>query len=385
MGLSQRDVDDFSLESKLRDLEAVVAATGEEKVSLFAASEGGAAAAVYAAKYPEKVHRMVLWDSFARPYAIAHDPSVARAALALVKVGWGSDLPAFRQFFTSFFLPDGDTKSIQEFTEAGRVSASPDVAEAFLLAVGRINVLDSLEKVQAPTLVIHRRGDLVVPFEAGQELAMHIPGARLLPLDGRNHILLRDEPELKRTFDATRDFLKEGLESEAKSPGGFVTIVFTDIERNTEILRRLGDAAWRDLLREHEQITRGLLKQHGGAEIKTIGDAFMASFRSATAALGCAVDLQRAFAARNESAAEPILVRVGVNAGEPIAEDGDLFGTAVTMASRIAASAAGGEIVASNVVRELVAGKGFIFADRGDFVARGFEDPVRLYELRWRD
>ncbi|TMB87958.1 MAG: adenylate/guanylate cyclase domain-containing protein, partial [Chloroflexi bacterium] len=126
-------------------------------------------------------------------------------------------------------------------------------------------------------------------------------------------------------------------------------------------------------------------EQHRGAEIKTIGDAFMASFGSATAALECAVALQRAFAARNESTADPIQVRIGVNAGEPIAEGGDLFGTAVTMASRIAGTAAGGEIVVSNVVRELVAGKGFLFADRGEFVAKGFEEPVRVYEVRWRE
>jgi class 3 adenylate cyclase len=119
-----------------------------------------------------------------------------------------------------------------------------------------------------------------------------------------------------------------------------------------------------------------------------MGDGFMASFTSTSKAVECAIAIQRAFAERNESAEEPIRVRVGLNAGEPIAEDdpggrGDLFGTAVNMAARIASRADAGEILASNVVRELVAGKDFLFNDRGDTELRGFEDPVRFFEVRW--
>ncbi len=121
-----------------------------------------------------------------------------------------------------------------------------------------------------------------------------------------------------------------------------------------------------------------------------MGDGFMASFSSATKALECAIALQQAFAQRNESAEEPINVRIGLNAGEPIAEDdpggrGDLFGTAVNVAARIASKADAGEILASNVVRELVAGKEFLFNDRGDTELRGFQDLVRVYEVRWRE
>ena len=116
-----------------------------------------------------------------------------------------------------------------------------------------------------------------------------------------------------------------------------------------------------------------------------MGDGFMASFASATKALECAVDIQRAFEARNQSAGEPLHIRVGLNAGEPIEEEGDLFGTAVIRAARIAAIAQGGEILAANVVRELAEGKGFMFGDRGDVALRGFDDPVRLFEVRWRE
>jgi len=111
----------------------------------------------------------------------------------------------------------------------------------------------------------------------------------------------------------------------------------------------------------------------------------MASFSSAVRALECAIAMQKAFAARNESAEEPILVRVGLNAGEPIAEEKDLFGTAVIEAARIAAAAKGGEILVSNVVRELAKGKDFLFADRGEVALKGFEEPVRLFEVRWRE
>ncbi len=116
-----------------------------------------------------------------------------------------------------------------------------------------------------------------------------------------------------------------------------------------------------------------------------MGDGFMTSFPSATKALECAIAMQRAFAEHNEDAEEPMLVRVGLNAGEPIAEDDDLFGTAVILAARIAAKAEGGEILTSDTVRGLVAGKRFLFAARGDTALRGFEDPVRLYELSWRE
>ena len=150
-------------------------------------------------------------------------------------------------------------------------------------------------------------------------------------------------------------------------------------------MQRLGDEAGRDVLREHERITREMLAEHGGVEVKTMGDGFMASFGSVTKALECAVALQKAIAGRNSSAQEPLHVRVGLNAGEPIEEDGDLFGSTVILAARIAAQAAGGEILASVAVRELAMGKGIMFSDRGENALRGFEDPVRLYEVRWRD
>ncbi len=168
------------------------------------------------------------------------------------------------------------------------------------------------------------------------------------------------------------------------APSGPLTILFTDVEGSTALTQRLGDARARELLREHERMVREALKAHGGSEVKTMGDGFMASFSSATKALECAIAMQRAFAEHNESAEEPIKVRVGLNAGEPIAEDDDLFGTAVNLAARICGHAEAGQILAPIVVRELAAGKQFMFADLGETELRGFEDPVRLYEVRWQ-
>jgi class 3 adenylate cyclase len=174
--------------------------------------------------------------------------------------------------------------------------------------------------------------------------------------------------------------------AEQHAAGGFCTILFTDVEGSTALTERLGDAKARAVLRNHERIVREALRAHGGAEVKAMGDGFMASFSSATRALECAIAMQRAFATHDDEHPEtPIRVRIGLNAGEPIAEDEDLFGTAVILAARIAAQAQGGEILASDVVRQLVAGKGFLFADRGEVALRGFEGPVRLYEVRWEE
>ncbi len=165
------------------------------------------------------------------------------------------------------------------------------------------------------------------------------------------------------------------------------------------MMSRLGDQKGREVLREHERITRKVLKAHGGTEVKTMGDGFMASFGSVTKAVECAVALQRAMDSANNDNESPLAratgegkgvrVRVGLNAGEPIEEDGpdgrvDLFGATVILASRIAAKADGGEILVSDNVRSLCSGKGFVFADRGDFVANGFEEPVRVYGVSWR-
>jgi len=389
MGLSDRRVSNYSLEGRVRDLEAVVDALGLERFALHGLSEGGPTAITYVLRHPERVSHLILYGSFARIARLDTEEGQQEfeAMLVLMRQGWSSDVPAYRQFFTALFMPDADAEAIRWFNELQRISTSGENAAALISAERDIDVTPLLPQVTVPTLVIHRQGDTIVPFDSGRELATGIPGARFLPLDGRNHIIPPNEPVGAVMMRAIYEFLGEGEEAAAEAPaaGGFRTILFTDVEGSTALTQRLGDTKAREVLRAHERIVREALKAHGGAEVKAMGDGFMASFSSATRALECAIAMQRAFAQHSETAEEPISVRVGLNAGEPIAEEEDLFGTAVIMAARIAAKAEGGEIVASDVVRQLVAGKGFLFSDRGDVALRGFEDPVRLFELRWRE
>ena len=163
-------------------------------------------------------------------------------------------------------------------------------------------------------------------------------------------------------------------------------ILFTDMQGSVATTQRLGDAGAMELLRTHDALIRDALKAHKGSEVKHTGDGVMASFLSASQALESAIAIQRAFSAYNEqNPASPIRVRIGITAGEPIMEHQDLFGAAVQLASRICDCAEPSAILVANVIRELCIGKGFLFADSGETALRGFEDPVRLYEVSWRD
>jgi class 3 adenylate cyclase len=404
MGLSDRRVSDYSPEAHVRDLEAVLDAVGLERVALYGLSQGGPTAIVHAVRHPERVSHLILYGSFARMWWLLDSKEgieQLKVGAALMRQGWGSDVPAFRQFFTGMFMPDADGEAIRWFNELQRVSTSGENAAALLWAQRDIDVTQFLSQVRVPTLVAHCRGDAAVPFEAGREVATAIPGARFLPLDSRNHTMLPHEPAAEVFQKALDEFLGEGEGKAAPmaAPGGLVSILFTDMEGSTTLTQRLGDAGAQELLRTHNAIVRDALKACGGAEIKHTGDGIMASFPSASRALECAIAIQRAVAEQNagvgaalappqgaasSAPTEPIRVRIGLNAGEPIAEDQDLFGTAVQLAARVCAQAQPGQILIPTVVRELAAGKGFLLADLGETVLRGFEDPVRLYEVRWQ-
>jgi len=376
-GLSDREVADYSLDAHMLDLEAVVQRLGLDRFVLVAPNNAGPLAIAYAARHPERVLRLVLWCSVdfrqSRMGAFRAlregDWDLYMETLAHAGAGWSAGEEARR---TAAFM---------------RECAAPEAVVAAMAALWQADVTPFLSQVGSPTLVLHRRELASVEMAAAKAYASGIPGARLVLLEGDS--VLPWVGDMEAVLQAIDDFLGEGEEApavgEPPAAGAFRTILFTDVEGSTALTQRLGDAGARDVLRNHERIVREALRAHGGAEVKALGDGFMASFSSATRALECAIAMQRAFAARNEAAEEPIRVRIGLNAGEPIAEEEDLFGTAVNLAARIAAQAAGGEILASDVVRQLVAGKGFLFADRGEVALRGFEDPVRLYDVRWRE
>jgi class 3 adenylate cyclase len=301
-----------------------------------------------------------------------------------VKAEWGIGSKLLSELFVaadSMVDPAG-------FAAYQRLAANPADAYGALQAVLALDVRPLLARIQAPALVIHTRDDRVVPMELGQEIAAGIRGARFISLPGA-HVPAIDQ--WRQIHTAMVEFVTEGAEPVAAAvtpapPGGTLrTVLFTDIVGHTEMMQRLGDTKGREVLREHERITRDLLKQYAGAEVKTMGDGFMASFGSVTKAMDCAIALQRAFAAHTDSMPEPLHVRVGLNAGEPIEEDGDLFGSTVILASRIAGRAGAGEILIPEPLRHLLTGKSYVYADRGEVLLKGFEDAVRLYEVRWRE
>ena len=245
----------------------------------------------------------------------------------------------------------------------------------------------SAPQVQAPTLVIHSETDKAVPFEHARRLAGAIPNATLAQYKGdhapNSEPSTRSSPHRGLRAGPPTSPHRRRRTAARRSPA-CARCMFTDLVGHTEMMRRLGDDKGRDVLREHERITRELLREHAGTEVKTMGDGFMASFGSVTKAMDCAIALQRAFEQHSASTPEPLHVRVGLNAGEPIEEDGDLFGSTVIMASRIAAKAGAGEILIPEPLRHLLSGKSYVYADRGETMLKGFEDSVRLYEVRWQ-
>jgi len=378
-GLSDRNVADYSVDAHVLDLEAVVERLGVQRFVLTSSYTACPVAIAYAARHPEAVSQLVLWCPWARQEARAQALWVLREgdwelyteASAHAALGWsaGEEAHSFAAFL--------------------RECTTPEAARAIFKALSEFDVASVLSQVRSPTLILQRRQVALLPgVEVAKGLASGIPDARLALLEGASFLwwVGDEEAVLAAIYEFLGDSKPAPAGAEQHVAGGFCTILFTDVEGSTALTERLGDAKAREVLRDHERIVREALRAHGGAEVKAMGDGFMASFSSATRALECAIAMQRAFAAHDDEHPEtPIRVRIGLNAGEPIAEEADLFGTAVIMAARIAAQAEGGEILASDVVRQLVAGKGFLFADRGEVALRGFEDPVRLYDVRWRE
>jgi class 3 adenylate cyclase len=270
------------------------------------------------------------------------------------------------------------------------------------------NADEEAAAITTPTLLIHDKQNVNMDEAETRRVAGLIKNSRVVFANGILEGQLAAQQFL-RGETANLPIAAPPSDAPSAETSSLRTVLFTDLVGHTEMMSRLGDEAGRAVLREHERITRDTLKAHGGTEVKTMGDGFMASFGSVTRAVECAIALQRAIQERNTgtpsrtpespvgqgpspdtldpnpSTLTPLHIRVGLNAGEPIEEDGDLFGATVILASRIAAKAGAGEILVANAVRELCSGKGFLFADRGDFVAKGFEDPVRIYEVNWRE
>jgi pimeloyl-ACP methyl ester carboxylesterase/DNA-binding winged helix-turn-helix (wHTH) protein len=210
-GLSDREVDDISFEAFVRDLEAVVEATGLERFPLLGLSQGAAVSVAYAVRHPGRVTHLVLYGGFARGRrrrGSQQEIASADAVATLMRQGWGQDNPAFRQLFTSLFIPGATPEQVQWYNDLQRITTSPDNAVRLREAIDRIEISDLLAQVTVPTLVLHCRDDALQPFEEGRRLAAGIPRARFVALEGRNHMMLEGEPAWFRFLDEVRDFLR---------------------------------------------------------------------------------------------------------------------------------------------------------------------------------
>jgi class 3 adenylate cyclase/pimeloyl-ACP methyl ester carboxylesterase len=210
-GLSDREVEDVSFETFVHDLETVVDAAGVERFALLGISQGCAVSVGYAAKHPERVTHLVLYGGFAvgwnKRLLTEAEKQKYSAIVTLMRLGWGQDDPAFRQIFTSQFVPGASKQQADWFNELQRISTSPADAVRIFMAAGNIDVTNLLTKLTVPTLVMHARDDARVPFDAGRQMAAGIPGARFVPLPSRNHLILEDEPAFARFLQEMRNFL----------------------------------------------------------------------------------------------------------------------------------------------------------------------------------
>jgi class 3 adenylate cyclase/pimeloyl-ACP methyl ester carboxylesterase len=380
-GMSERRALDFSLDAWVRDLDAVVTSLEPVwPVALLGTSHGGPEAIRYASLHAERVSHLILYGTYANGRDMASAPFFA-GMLALARNIGERDFLLWARTLAS--VGGIDPGWYSEYLRAGY---SPEGMRLGLDALPQHDVSADLVAVRCPTLVIHSEWPDRSPEEHAltEALVTGIANARLEVVKRELGDGVLAMPDLSPLL---RPFLGAGAADTAVAAhdSGVRTVLFTDLVGHTEMMRRLGDDRGRDVLREHEHITRDLLRQYAGAEVKTMGDGFMASFGSVAKAMDCAIALQRAFAAHTESMPEPLNVRVGLNAGEPIEEDGDLFGSTVIMASRIAAQAGAGEILIPEPLRHLLSGKSYVYADRGEKILKGFEDAVRLYEVRWHD
>ncbi len=395
-GLSSRMPAAYSLDTHLLDLEAVVDRLDLQQFAMLGVYYNVPLIIAYAVRHPERVSHLISWCGIASGEDLDRPQHMTEHLERLINVDY--ELFTETLAHTIFGWSAGD--AAHRFAQYMQASLTAEQAQQCWGADGKMDVSELLPKVSQPTLVMHRRDFPMLNIETSKQLAAGIRDSRLRMFEGSS--LSPYMGDMRGVVDAIDEFLgmqrieghvplRHAHESDASehptaTPGGFRTIMFTDMEGSTGLTQRLGDARAQDLVRLHNTIVGSALYAQGGTLVKHTGDGIMASFPTASGAVDCAIAIQRAFASHNETnPGEQVNVRIGINAGEPVAEGDDLFGTAVQLASRVCARADAREILTSDVVRQLVAGKGFLFADRGEAELRGFEDPVRIYDVRWRE
>jgi pimeloyl-ACP methyl ester carboxylesterase len=374
-GLSDRVGAWPTFEERMDDVRAVMDAAGSEQAVLWGTSEGGPMCMLFAALYPERTRALVLRGSGPRfgsgpewPWGWSAESGAPM--LDAAEQIWGTG--AVMSYFLQGLADDPRSQAVTGRYE--RFAASPGCFRQLLEMDLVVDVREILSAISAPTLVLHRVGDYIVPIEAGRYTAEHIKNAILIELPGDFHLSARpgDEDE---AMDAVEQFLT-GTRSDREIDRMLATVLFTDIVGSTERAAALGDRRWRDLLAEHHRRVRVELDRFRGKEIDTAGDSFLATFDGPARALRCAQ------AIRTSLADMTLGVRAGLHSGEVEVIGDDIGGIAVHIGARVAALAAPDEILVSRTVVDLVVGSGIEFDDRGEHDLKGVPGAWRLFAVK---
>jgi pimeloyl-ACP methyl ester carboxylesterase len=360
-----------TLEQRMDDVRAVLDAVGCERAALFGFSEGGLMSVLFAATYPERITALVLYGTFAKrirshDYPWAPTPEARRREIADLERNWADRMDLDQ------LAPSEDDAFKRRLATYFRRSASPGAAVALLRMNTQIDVRDVLPSIQAPTLVLHRTHDRDVNVEEGRWIADRIPGAKYVELAGDAHTLWAGDT------DAVVDEIEEFLTGVRRGPEPdrvLATVLFTDIVGSTERASELGDRRWRELLEQHHAVVRRHIDRFQGREVDTVGDGFLAAFDGPARAVRCARAIGDALRELG------IDVRAGLHTGECELVDDKVAGVAVHTGARVAARAGPGEVLVSQTVKDLVAGSGIEFEERGEHVLKGVPGQWRLYAV----
>jgi class 3 adenylate cyclase/pimeloyl-ACP methyl ester carboxylesterase len=372
-GLSDPVTGPQPLDERMDNVRAVMDAAGVERAALFGLSEGGPMSILFAATYPQRVTHLVLSGTTPRflvddgyPHGITHE--WLAGMIERIESGWGDGA------LLGLFAPSiaDDPRARQWWGRFQRRAASPGMARALIAMLAEIDVRAVLPTIHVPTLIIHRTGDRPVPIGAARYLAEHIPGAQLVEQPGEDHFPWIGEADA--FVDEVEVFLT-GERQSREMDRVLATVLFTDIVGSTEHAARLGDRGWRDLLQEHNTVVRSEIARMRGREVGTAGDGFLATFDGPARAIRCACAIQ--------DAVKPlgITVRAGLHTGECEMIGEDVGGIAVHIGARVASLAGPGEVLVSSTVKDLVAGSGLSFADRGAHALKGVPGEWRLYRV----
>jgi len=359
------------LDERMDHVRAVMDAAGSERAALFGISEGGPMSILFAATYPERVSALVLFGTMARflrddDYPQGGAPHHLAKIVQQIEDGWGEGV------LLDMFAPSvaDDPKARGWWAQFQRRAASPGMARSLIEMLAEIDVRAVLPSIHTPTLVLHRAHERAVPAGAGRYLADHIPGARYVEQPGVDHLpWLGDVDAL---VDEIEVFLT-GSRQTREIDRVLATVLFTDIVGSTEHASRLGDRQWRELLEAHHAAIRRELARMRGREVATAGDGFLATFDGPARAIRCACAIQEAVKPLGLS------LRAGLHTGECEIMGDDVSGIAVHIGARVAAMAEAGEVLVSGTVKDLVAGSGLCFKERGTHSLKGVPGEWRIY------